>query len=120
MRIRLVLVDDHDGFRRLAAATLDGDHFEVVGEAATAGSAVQVASALRPSLVLLDIALPDGDGFEVADRLARLDSPPVVVLISSRHRDDYGRRLERPSVAGFLSKDQLTVEALLDLLGTRP
>jgi DNA-binding NarL/FixJ family response regulator len=119
MRTRLLLVDDHDWFRQLAVATLRTGGFDVVGQAGTAAEAVRAAHELRPELVLLDIALPDGDGFTVADRLAELDAPPVVVLISSRTRDDYGDRLVRPSVAGFLSKDDLTPQALSALLAGR-
>src|SRR5215471_12719248 len=102
MSTRLLLVDDHEWFRRLAIATLRGGDFDVVGEAATAADAVRVAQHLQPEVVLLDIALPDGDGFGVADRLAELEAPPTVVLISSRTSEDYGDRLVRPSVAGFL------------------
>ena len=116
MRTRLLLVDDHDWFRRLAVATLEAGDFDVIGEAATAADAVQAARSLRPELVLLDVALPDGEGFDVADRLAEMEPPPVVVLISSRPSDDYGLRLVRPSVVGFLSKEELTPEALAALL----
>ena len=116
MRTRLLLVDDHDWFRRIAVATLQAGDFEVIGEAATAAEALAAARALRPDLVLLDVALPDSDGFDVADRLANLAPPPVVVLISSRTSDDYGDRLSRPSVAGFLTKDDLTPRALAALL----
>jgi DNA-binding NarL/FixJ family response regulator len=115
----LLLVDDHDWFRRVAVATLQAGDFEIVGEAATAGEALRAARQLRPELVLLDIALPDGDGFDVADRLATLAEPPVVVLISSRTGEDYGDRLSRPSVAGFLTKDDLTPRALTALLADR-
>jgi two-component system chemotaxis response regulator CheY len=113
---RLLLVDDHEWFRRLVVATLEGNGYEVIGEAATAAEAVTAAHDLRPEVVLLDIALPDGNGFDVADRLAQTETPPVVVLISSRPRDDYGARLARPSVAGFISKDDLTPRALSALL----
>jgi DNA-binding NarL/FixJ family response regulator len=116
---RLLLVDDHDWFRRLAIATLQEGDFEVVGEAANAADAVRAADALRPEVVLLDIALPDGNGFDVAERLAQMAAPPAVVLISSRQRDDYGLRLASASVVGFLSKDELSVPALSALLAGR-
>jgi two-component system, NarL family, nitrate/nitrite response regulator NarL len=116
VRTRLLLVDDHDWFRRVVVATFNGHGYEVVGEAATAAEAVRAADRLRPELVLLDIALPDGDGFAVADRLAEMQVPPVVVLISSRPSEDYGARIERPSVAGFLCKDDLSPHTLSALL----
>lgn len=118
MRTRLLLVDDHAGFRRLAVATLERGGFDVVGEAASGTEAVAAARDLRPALVLLDIALPDADGFTVAEQLARLPTPPVVVLVSSRQRDDYGTRVTDAPVAGFLGKDELTPEALAALYAT--
>jgi DNA-binding NarL/FixJ family response regulator len=120
MRKRVLLVDDHDWFRRLAIATLQEGDYEVVGEVANAADAVRAADALRPEVVLLDIALPDGNGFDVAERLAQMPAPPAVVLISSRQRDDYGQRVARASAVGFLSKDELSVAALSALLAGRP
>jgi DNA-binding NarL/FixJ family response regulator len=116
MRTRLLLVDDHDWFRRLAAAMLVTGGYDVVGEAATATDALRAARLLQPDLVLLDVGLPDGNGFEVADQLAHLRPRPVVVLISSRQRDDYVARLAAAPVAGFLSKDELTAQALTAVL----
>ena len=69
-------------------------------------------------LVLLDIRLPDIDGFEVARRLCAEPRAPVVVLISTRDADDYGQRISRSSALGFLPKDELSAEALGRLLGT--
>jgi two-component system response regulator EvgA len=119
MRKRLLLVDDHDWFRRLAIATLQEGDYEVVGEAATAADGLRAAQALRPDVVLLDIGLPDGSGFDVAESIARMAAPPAVVLISSRQRDDYGQRLALASVVGFISKDELSAPALSALLAGR-
>jgi len=67
-----LIVDDHAGFRRMARALLEADGFGVVGEAGDGETALIEAARLRPGLVLLDVQLPDLDGFEVAVRLARL------------------------------------------------
>ena len=69
----VLIVDDHAPFRALARALLQLEGFEVVGEAADARSALAAVARLRPSVVVLDVQLPDLDGFEVARRLA--DSP---------------------------------------------
>src|SRR5437867_830511 len=110
MGLRLLLVDDHAGFRRLARIALQSSEFDVVGEAADGCEAIALASALQPELVLLDILLPDLDGFAVAARLAELPTPPTVVLTSSRPAADFGARIESAPVRGFLAKEDLTAQ----------
>jgi DNA-binding NarL/FixJ family response regulator len=112
----VLIVDDHADFRAAARAVLEADGFEVLAEADDGGSGVRLAEELGPSLVLLDIGLPDQDGFAVAIQLARLSDPPAVVLISSRERSAYGRRIDAAPVRGFLPKRQLSGRALSDLL----
>src|ERR1700726_226654 len=90
---RVLIVDDHAGFRSMARRLLQAGGYEVVGEAADGSSGLQAARHLRPDLVLLDIQLPDVDGCEVARWLAAEADPPAVVLISSRDAEDYGARL---------------------------
>jgi len=113
----VLIVDDHASFRSAARALLKGDGFEVVGESEDAAGALAAVARLRPAIVLLDIGLPDGDGFEVAERLARGDDPPVVILISSREVAWYRRRLAESPARGFIAKGELSaaaVEALMD------
>src|SRR5690242_11704087 len=86
----LLIVDDHPDFRRAARDLLSSDDFVVVGEAAGAVEAVARAAELVPGLVLLDVRLPDGDGFVVAESLALMARPPVVVLTSSHEASVYG------------------------------
>jgi CheY-like chemotaxis protein len=111
----ILIVDDHDGFRSFARGMLEAAGF-TVAEAATGAEATEAARTLRPGLVLLDIALPDFDGFEVARRLAAAASAgapaPVVVLTSTREARDYGGRIAASPAAGFLPKDQLSGAAL--------
>ena len=66
MGMRALVVDDHAGFRTSARFLLEMEGFEVVGEAADCASALSAAMRLRPELVLLDVQLPDGQGFDVA------------------------------------------------------
>jgi DNA-binding NarL/FixJ family response regulator len=112
---RIFIVDDNAGFRSFARQLLTAEGYDVVGEAADGSSVVAAARELRPDLVLLDIRLPDIDGFEVATRLAAEPDPPAVVLISSRDAADYGPRLKAPGVRAFLAKAELS-RASIDAL----
>ena len=94
-----------------------------VAEAATGAEATEAARTFRPGLVLLDIQLPDFDGFEVARRLAAAaggDAAPVVVLTSTREACDYGARIAASPAAGFLPKDQVSGAALRRFLARDP
>ena len=101
---RVLVVDDHEGFRAVARALLEGDGLLVVAEAADGAEALAAAERLRPDLVLLDVHLPDLDGFDVSVRLASLPRPPVVVLTSSRPIADLRRRVAESPAAGFVPK----------------
>lgn len=114
---RVLIVDDHEPFRALARDLLQLAGFEVIGEAADARSALSEFERLRPSIVLLDIGLPDADGFAVAAQLAEHDAAPVVVLTSSRDSTAYRRRLAESSARGFIAKAELSGAALAAVLG---
>ena len=111
----VLIVDDHPGFRRIARTLLEAAGFDVVGEAANGETALTEAARLRPGLVLLDIQLPDLDGFEVAAQLARCADPPAVVLTSSRAASSYRQRLASSPALGFIPKSELTGQALAAL-----
>jgi DNA-binding NarL/FixJ family response regulator len=113
----VLIVDDHPGFRSAARALLEADGFDVVGEAADGESGLAAAERLRPGLVLLDIQLPDLDGFAVAERLASSQSPPAVVLVSSRDSSAYRRRLADSPARGFVAKSDLSGAAIAALVG---
>jgi DNA-binding NarL/FixJ family response regulator len=114
----VVIVDDHPAFRASARTMLEDEGYEVVGEAEDGESGLELALALEPDLVLLDMALPDVSGLEVAERLA--DAPSKVLLTSSRRPSDLGSRLRKSNALGFISKDDLSGEALEELLKGRP
>jgi DNA-binding NarL/FixJ family response regulator len=112
----VLIVDDHADFRAAARALLEADGYEVIGEAADGDAGSRLAEELSPTLVLLDIGLPGPDGFAIAERLAAMANPPAVVLISSRERSSYGRRIDGAPVRGFLSKRELSGAALASML----
>ena len=106
----MLIVDDYEPFRESARGLLETGDFDVVGEAEGGRDALRLAQELRPDVVLLDVHMPDVDGFEVAERLAQLESPPVVVLTSSR--DDYAPLVAGSAAHGFVRKDALSAETL--------
>jgi CheY-like chemotaxis protein len=117
-----LIVDDHDGFRTFARRMLEAAGFTVT-EAVTGAEATEAVRTGRPGLVLLDIQLPDFDGFEVARRLAASPAgapAPVVVLTSTRQASDYGARIAASPAAGFLPKEQLSGAALRRFLARDP
>jgi DNA-binding NarL/FixJ family response regulator len=111
----VLIVDDHAGFRRMARALLEAAGFDVVGEAADGQTALIEADRLRPGLVLVDIQLPDLDGFEVAARLASRADPPGVVLTSTRAASSYRHQLASCAALGFIAKSELSGQALAAL-----
>jgi len=113
----VLIVDDHGAFRASAAALLEAAGFAVVGEAADGAAAIAEARRLRPDIVLLDIQLPDLDGFAVAERLSTVPDPPHVVLISGREARTYGPRLKAAAALGFIAKRHLSGQALAALVG---
>jgi DNA-binding NarL/FixJ family response regulator len=112
----VLIVDDHPSFRATARTLLEAEGFLVVDEAADGAEALAKTKELRPDLVLLDVQLPDLDGFEVARRLAENGSSPAIVLVSSRDAADYGELVDACGARGFVPKGELTGAALRALL----
>lgn len=113
----VLVVDDHEGFRSAARALLESEGFVVLAEAGDGAAALAAAARLGPDLVLLDVGLPDLDGFEVARQLAAGTAPtPAVVLVSARGGTSYRNRLADSPALGFLAKSDLTGPALLSLM----
>ena len=117
MPLSVLVVDDDARFRGLAARMLTFQGMIVIGQVGTVTEAIQVAGALRPDAVLVDIGLPDGDGFSLARHLSALSWRPTVVLISSD--SDVANRAEayRMGADGFVPKDELASDTLRDLIG---
>jgi DNA-binding NarL/FixJ family response regulator len=116
MAATVLIVDDHPGFRAAARRLLELEGYDVVGEAVDGMSAIAAARTLNPDFILLDVQLPDLDGFEVAERLCVDSSGPQIVLTSSRDRSDYGPCLASTPARGFVPKAELSAAGIADIL----
>jgi DNA-binding NarL/FixJ family response regulator len=112
----VLIVDDHASFRASARLLLETEGFDVVGEADSGAAALKAARELEPELVLLDVHLPDVDGFDVASRLTGMDPHPMVVLTSSRDGADFGPLVSRSGARGFVPKSELSGELITALI----
>ncbi|MBX5440137.1 MAG: response regulator transcription factor [Solirubrobacteraceae bacterium] len=122
MAVTVLIVDDHPSFRATARLLLEVEGYDVVGEARDGAEAIELAERLRPDLVLLDVSLPDIDGFEVAARLTERANGasaggPAVILTSSRDPSDFGPLVQESGARGFIPKAELSGATLAALLG---
>jgi DNA-binding NarL/FixJ family response regulator len=116
MASTVLVVDDHESFRRVAKMLLETEGYDVIGEAKDGTEGLRAARELAPDWVLLDIQLPDIDGFDVAARLTAQEDAPSVILTSSQDGDDFGMLIRRCGARGFIPKAEITgarVQALL-------
>ncbi len=117
MQPTVLIVDDHAGFRAVARTLLERAGYDVVGEAGDGATGISTARELGPELVLLDVQLPDMDGFAVAHELAAFDRQPLVVLTSTREASDYADEIQKAPVAGFIHKPELSGTSLAAFSG---
>lgn len=117
MRPTVLVVDDHDGFRMRARALLEAEGFDVVAEAARGADAIGLAGRVRPDIALVDIQLPDVDGFAVAADIRSAGTAGRIILISTREALDYGDRIARSSADAFIPKSELSGESLRAAIG---
>jgi DNA-binding NarL/FixJ family response regulator len=117
MATSVLIVDDHPSFRLSARRMLEASGYEVVGEAADGEAAIEAVRELDPDLVLLDVQLPDLDGFEVAARLRDAGGRSAIVLTSTRESSDFGKEIAASPARGFVTKGELSGEAIAALIG---
>ena len=114
-----MIIDDDPAFLATVRLLLEAEGFVVAGEALNGLDGVAAATDLAPDIVLVDVNLPDIDGFEVVERLAREESSPPVVLTSIRSAHDFGNLVERSRARGFITKADITGDALIAFLEGR-
>lgn len=116
----LVVVDDHAVFRAAVSQRLVAAGWRIVGEAATGAAAIDLVARLAPQVVLLDVVLPDMDGFDVANQLAAVAAASAVILTSGHEQGDFAGRVRAAPVRGFLPKEMISGPALAALLAGNP
>jgi DNA-binding NarL/FixJ family response regulator len=117
--VSVLIVDDHPSFRSFARDLLESEGFDVVGESEDGRSGLSAALELRPEVVLMDVQLPDGTGFEVTRRiLAQMGT--AVVLVSTRDASDYGDDIEASGAVGFVPKAELSGARIRRLVERAP
>jgi CheY-like chemotaxis protein len=116
MRLRVLIVDDNSAFRTAARQLLERGGFVVVAEAGDGVEGLRAADEHTPDVALVDVQLPDLDGFEVAERLRALELAPEVILTSSLDGNDFGALVADSSARGFIPKAELSASAIEKLL----
>jgi DNA-binding NarL/FixJ family response regulator len=113
----VLIVDDDPEFRKLAARLLAAGGLTVIGEADSAAAALAAAVQLKPSAVLVDVELPDGDGVTLARELASLPWHPRVVLTSIDGDITTTGEARLAGARAFVVKADLPDAPLAQLLG---
>jgi len=117
--VRVLTVDDHANFRQAARAVVDATAgFENVGEATTGEDGVAAAFLLRPDLVLMDVRLPDIDGYEAARRISPHLPSIVICLVSTAEEALHGESATRCGAAAVVRKQDLRPSVLEELWAT--
>jgi DNA-binding NarL/FixJ family response regulator len=112
-KIRVLIADDHRLFTQALEAILDTDQrLEVAGHAADGAEAVQLALSLDPDVILMDIAMPNMDGFQATKQI-RKQRPHacIIMLTGSNSRSDVDRA-RAAGAAGYVTKDRIAAELI--------
>ncbi len=104
-RIRVLVVDDNDGFRESLVFLLSGEDLEVIGQARTGPEAVEMTVRLMPDVVLMDVRMPEMDGIEATRRLKAARPGVGVVALSSMEEQRAVREMLVAGAAGYVLKD---------------
>ncbi|MFG6193738.1 response regulator [Nonomuraea sp. JJY05] len=110
--VRVMVVDDHPMWRDGVARDLAEAGYEVVATVGEGRQAVRAAGAARPDVVVLDLRLPDMSGAEVAARLAAVEPPPRVLVLSASAEQDDVLEAVKAGASGYLVKSASREEFL--------
>jgi DNA-binding NarL/FixJ family response regulator len=114
--VRVLTVDDHATFRKAARAVVDATAgFETVGEASTGADGVAAAFRLHPDVVLMDVRLPDIDGYEAARRISPHMPAIVICLVSTAEETLHGESATRCGASAVVRKQDLRPSVLEEL-----
>ena len=109
--IRVLIADDHALVRAGIRALVEKiEGVVVVGEAGRGSEAMELVRDFRPNLMLLDITMPDGGGFEVLDQVTKKFPEIRVIVLTVHEAGEYAIRALREGAAGFLPKSAASTE----------
>jgi len=103
--IRILVVDDNDGFRDSLASLLHGDDLEVVGTASSGAEALELVRRLSPDVVLMDVRMPQMDGIEATQRMKSLHPSIGVVALTGMDEQRAVRDMLVAGASGYVLKD---------------
>ena len=115
----VLIVDDHATFRATARALLEADGYDVIGEAPDGNTGIEAVRVLHPDVVLLDVRLPDVDGFDIAAIMTGSGHGPAVIVTSSSDDPLYPDRALHSGAHGFVAKHDVCGASFDRLLGDR-
>lgn len=116
--IKILLVDDNIGFLETIAdyfATIGDEHYKIVGKAITGNQSISLAQQLQPDIILMDIALPDINGFEAARLIKQLKIPSRIIMLTIYDTEQYRKEAIAMGLEGFVSKMKF-VDEIVPLL----
>ena len=108
----MLVVDDDPTFRRLARLLLAARGLDVIAEAGSVAEALATARRVRPAAALVDVELPDGDGFALAGELSALSWSPRVVVTSVQSGRHFPAEAVRNGAKAFVRKADLSTAPL--------
>jgi DNA-binding NarL/FixJ family response regulator len=122
---RILIADDHELIRRGLISILSRSHpdWQIVADVSTGTAAIELGTALRPDIAILDLSMPDIDGLQVAERLLELVPGIRIVILSMYAAAPILRRLRKAGVSAYLAKNEaprMLVDAVERVLAGEP
>ena len=110
---RILIIDDHPLFREGIKAIIQNDErYDVVGEAGTAGRGIELAAEMKVDLVVVDITLPDQNGFELIRSILRVSDSICILVVSMHNKIDYIVKSFQAGALGYLTKESASERLL--------
>lgn len=104
MSVKVLIADDHEVVRTGLVSLLNGSEVKIVAEASGGAEAVKLAAKHNPDVVLLDIRMPDVDGFEAIEKIIAADASSKVVMLSTYDNPTYVARAVALGASDFMLK----------------